>query len=126
MSVRPQPNQRLIHDHQELDSLLKALQQALNDCDLEATYARLDHFWARLAVHIRAEHLHVFPAVIARLSRSGEAVRASLTEAQSTVDLLRADHDFFMVELARAMASLRDLMKGSSCEAHQNANDFSA
>jgi hemerythrin superfamily protein len=49
-------------------------------------------------VHIRAEHLHLFPAVISRF-----------TEAQSVVEELRADHDFFMTELARAVGTLREL-----------------
>lgn len=28
-------------------------------------FERLDYLWARLAVHVRAGHLHLFPALLA-------------------------------------------------------------
>jgi hypothetical protein len=90
--------QRLSDDHDAVSELLKQLLTALHTKDVQASYARLDLLWARLAVHIRAEHLHLFPAVTNRL-----------TEAQSIVEKLRADHDFFMRELARAVGILREL-----------------
>lgn len=113
-----QPSQRLAHDHAELNELLKQLQQALAGGKLEASHASLDLFWARLAVHIRAEHLHLFPAVIHRLAETANQIlEPSLSEAQSTVDLLRADHDFFMHGLARAIGSLRDMLSQKNSEA---------
>jgi hemerythrin-like domain-containing protein len=97
-----QPSQRLAHDHTELDKLLKQLQQALDDSDLEASHAKLDLFWARLAVHIRAEHLHLFPTVLRRLSGTvDQSVGPSLSQAQSAVIRLREDHDFFMNDSRR-------------------------
>jgi len=87
---------RLSDDHQAVSEVLEQLLTALDNKDLETSYARLDLLWARLAVHIRAEHLHLFPAVTSRLS-----------EAQPIVESLRADHDFFMRELARAIGVLR-------------------
>ena len=84
-------------DHQAVDEVLKQLLTALDNHDLQASYAKLDLLWARLAVHIRAEHLHLFPAVASRLN-----------EAQPVIDHLREDHEFFMRELARALGILRD------------------
>ena len=89
---------RLLDDHNSVSQLLRQLLTALDNKDVRATYSRLDLLWARLAVHIRAEHLHLFPAVLSRL-----------TEAQPVVERLRTDHDFFMRELARAIGLLREL-----------------
>jgi len=93
-----QTRERLLNDHHEVSEILKQLLAALHNLDVRATYSKLDLLWARLAVHIRAEHLHLFPAVMSRL-----------TEAQPVVDTLRMDHDFFMRELARAIGLLREL-----------------
>ena len=106
----PQAGRRLARDHAQLDALLKQLQQALKAGDLEASHTRLDLFWARLAVHIRAEHLHLFPRVLSRLSKTmDQTVGPSPSQAQFIVDALRADHDFFMHELAQAIGTLRDM-----------------
>src|SRR5215213_7376924 len=113
-----QPGQRLAHDHAQLDALLKQLQQALKTGDHEAGYTTLDLFWARLAVHIRAEHLHLFPRVLSRLSKTiDQTVGPSPSQAQSIVDGLRADHDFFMHELAQAIGTLRDMKNGETLKA---------
>lgn len=88
--------ERLADDHHAVSEILKQLLTALDNKDVETSYARLDLLWARLAVHIRAEHLHLFPALASRL-----------TEAQAMIDTLRVDHDFFMRELARAIGILR-------------------
>lgn len=79
---------------------------------------KLDLFWARLAMHIRAEHLHLFPTLLHALESLGqtseEAGRApSLETAQNTVARLREDHDFFMSELAAAIKQLRQLPEGT-------------
>ena len=100
MNAGSEAGQRLLDDHQAVGQVLKQLLTALNNKDVEVSYSKLDLLWARLAVHIRAEHLHLFPMVMSRM-----------TEAQSVVEKLRADHDFFMRELARAIAVLRELPK---------------
>ena len=89
---------RLSDDHHAVSEVLAPLLTALDNKNLETSYSRLDLLWARLAVHIRAEHLHLFPAVTSRLS-----------EAQVLVETLRADHDFFMRGLAQAIGLLREL-----------------
>jgi len=91
-------SERLSDDHQAVSEILKQLLSALHNKDVEVSYFRLDLLWARLAVHIRAEHLHLFPAVVSEFGA-----------AQPIIVHLRADHDFFMRELARAIAVLRAL-----------------
>ena len=85
--------QRLADDHVALDELLKQLQAALARDDRAAAYAKLDLFWAKLAVHIRAEHLHLFPSVL-----NGE---------DAVIEELREDHEFFMRQLASAIETIR-------------------
>lgn len=92
---------RLADDHLALGEVLNGLQAALRSGDAKTAHAKLDLFWARLAVHIRAEHLHLFPAIT---RHAGDAA------VDQTVRQLRADHDFFMHKLARAMAVMRGLL----------------
>jgi len=104
-------SKRLVDDHLALDELLGQLKSALHAGDVEASHAGLDLFWARLAVHIRAEHLQLFPAVTDRLTQTASArtLAPTLSEARSIIKNLRADHDFFMHELAKAIGILRTL-----------------
>jgi hemerythrin superfamily protein len=89
--------QRLSDDHHAVNEVLEQLLTALAHKDLQTSYSKLDLLWARLAVHIRAEHLHLFPAIAPRIS-----------QAQPTIERLREDHDFFMRELGGAIAILRE------------------
>lgn len=91
-----EPRELLANDHEAVGEVLQQLLTALNNNDVRESHAKLDLLWARLAVHIRAEHLHLFPAVAGRVS-----------EAEPIIENLRADHDFFMRELAQAIGSLR-------------------
>lgn len=88
---------RLSDDHEAVSEVLEQLLAALKDQDVKTSHSKLDLLWARLAVHIRAEHLHLFPAVTDRVA-----------EAQAVVKSLRADHDFFMHELAGAIGVVRE------------------
>ena len=96
-SIVSEARQRLSDDHLAVNEVLQQLLAALHNKNVDVSFAKLDLFWARLAVHIRAEHLHLFPAV---MNHSGEA--------QPLIEQLRADHDFFMHELARAIGVLRE------------------
>lgn len=106
-----QVSEQLIDDHAALDKVLKQLQTALRSSDLEISHATLDLFWARLAVHIRAEHLHLFPTVLGSLENAAvnHPSAPSLDEARTVILELRQDHDFFMHELARAIEISRKL-----------------
>jgi hypothetical protein len=103
----------LAHDHSELDAALAGLVSALADGNAGRSLEALDLFWARLAVHIRAENIHLFPALL----RTAEASRGSTPtagvpeskEIRKLVAQLRDDHDFFMSELAAAVKQLRAL-----------------
>lgn len=108
--MQSRPRQQLTDDHAKLETLLKQLQAALASGDVKESYATLDLFWARLAVHIRAEHLHLFSEVMIRVrEKVDQAASPSVRDAQLTIEQLRTDHDFFMHELAAAVAVLRDL-----------------
>lgn len=85
--------QRLADDHAALDELLKQLYAALDREDVNAAYANLDLFWAKLAVHIRAEHLHLFPCL--------------LNQEGAVIEQLRYEHECFMRQLASAIETIR-------------------
>jgi len=104
-----QARQRLSDDHHAVGEILTQLLTALDNKDVRASYSSLDLLWARLAVHIRAEHLHLFPIVMSRLTDSPDGVGPDSSAAQAMIETLRADHDFFMRELAGAIAVCREL-----------------
>jgi hypothetical protein len=108
----------LEEDHEEVGKLLEELRAGLRSgTDAETTYGMLDRVWARLAVHIRAEHLCLFPALLRALRAPDDGQHGDIAphaEAESTVELLRSDHDFFMRELAAAINTLRGLMSHSA------------
>jgi len=109
-------SQWLADDHAALDEGLSQLRKALDASDVAVSHARLDLFWARLAVHIRAEHLHLFPAVMNGLRdmNADHLVAPTLKQGRLAIRRLRADHDFFMHGLARAIGILRDLSKAGN------------
>lgn len=95
-------NNLLIDDHSELGKLLEEIFVALQKGDHPRAFTRLDYFWARLAIHIRAEHLRLFPAIRGIAGESPES-----REIPELLGELRHDHDFFMRELARAIKAMR-------------------
>ena len=109
----------LEHDHASLDQLLTKLDQELAEPSEDRAFELLDLFWARLAVHIRAEHLHLFPALVNASSKfSGDDSLPTFAEVEETIARLRADHDFFMKELADMMKNVREIReKYSSLDA---------
>jgi len=89
-------------DHAELDELFGQVFTALDAANHNESFQTLDLFWARLAMHIRAEHLQLFPAI-----RSIATDLAARDEINDLLGRLRHDHDLFMRELARAIKALR-------------------
>jgi hypothetical protein len=87
--------QLLEADHRELDLIYREAVNALSSGDAVDALARVDLFWARLAVHIRAEHLRVFPAV------------PPTPQNDHVISRLRCDHNEFMTALADAVRLLR-------------------
>lgn len=105
-------NRILDHDHSELDTLLKDAFVALDDGAVDRAFDRLDVFWARLAVHIRAENVQLFPALLRAAETTPRRAHAPPhDEIVDTVARLRTDHDFFMSELTAAMKELRELRR---------------
>jgi hypothetical protein len=102
-------------DHESLGHLLTGLQAELAKPDIRRGFELLDLFWARLAVHIRAENLHLFPALAnASCALFTERQRLPTFEtAQNVLRQLRSDHDFFMKELAQIVRTMRELVANS-------------
>jgi len=109
----------LAGDHAALDKLLKTLLVALDEDEASTILQRLDLFWARLAMHIRAENLHLFPALLNQLEEPAPQANQSspAAETHQAIAQLRADHDFFMHELAAAIKAVRSLKDTGHSEA---------
>lgn len=97
----------LSDDHAGVDVLLDDIFQKLERGIAADALSALDLFWARLAMHIRAEHLHLFPAVLKINSE---------THIPEILERLRRDHDFFMHELADSMKAMRSTAAASESE----------
>ena len=98
----------LVEDHVEVDELLRGVMLAFVGGDACEVYPKLDYLWARLAVHIRAEHLHLFPALLSAAEGAGRASgEPTAEEVRQSVNVLREDHDLFMRGLAEAVNELR-------------------
>ena len=103
----------LADDHSEIDILIGDLLAALEEGEKSKAFARLDLLWARLAVHIRAEHLCLFPSIL-EANFSDTSSGPTYQEAQRAIDQLRLDHEFFMRELGTTVNTMRN---------HDNASD---
>lgn len=102
---------QLSDDHADVDVLLGDAIQKLKSGNVVEAFNALDLFWARLAVHIRAEHLHLFPAALA-ISENEPAALGTGSDVRDVIERLRGDHDFFMHELADAIKGMRSLDSG--------------
>ena len=100
-------------DHESLGQLLTELDGELAKHNPARAFELLDLFWARLAIHIRAENLHLFPAIAnAQTSLfTGRAGLPTSDEAHQVLLQLRSDHDFFMKELAQMMKVGREISR---------------
>lgn len=98
-------------DHESLAELLSELNSELKKANIAHAFELLDLFWARLAVHIRAENLHLFPAIAAAAPTlfTGKGSLSTAEEAHNILLQLRSDHDFFMKELAEMIKAARAL-----------------
>jgi hypothetical protein len=98
-------------DHKQLDKLLGAVRATLEGGNSVEVFETLDLFWARLAMHIRAENLHLFPSVLNKRQREngeGQLEYLPSREVQKAIERLKADHNFFMQQLSRAIRILRE------------------
>lgn len=115
MSIAPATETMVLRalevDHIQLADLLSDLQSRLNGGNAQEAFAALDIFWARLAIHIRAEHLCLFPAILnAAPPKFNIRDMPSFAEVSAAIETLRADHNSFMDELTKAVKSFRELL----------------
>ena len=104
----------LAADHLELDSILDELLAAFDKGDAAAVYRKLDFFWARLAMHIRAENLHLFPAILkAAQSDESNDLNTSPDFIRESVRQLESDHNFFMRELGGAIKQMLEMRENN-------------
>lgn len=105
----PEAASVMTDDHSELGRLIDDLLAALDEGNKALSFERLDLLWARLAVHIRAEHLCLFPSILnaPRANFTGTGGTPWYEEALRAIDVLRHDHDFFMHELSTAVNTMR-------------------
>ena len=98
-------------DHESLAKLITELDSELKKANAARAFELLDLFWARLAVHIRAENLHLFPAIATAATSlfTGKGNLPTADEAHNILLELRSDHDFFMKELAQMIKAARVL-----------------
>ena len=99
-------------DHECLGELLQDLESVLQKNNIPWAFALLDLFWARLAVHIRAENVCLFPAILNASPALFETCSElpSFAHARTSIDSLRRDHNFFMERLADAVKRMRELL----------------
>jgi len=101
-------------DHASLGQLLIELDGELAKRNLQRSFELLDLFWARLAIHIRGENLHLFPALAnVSVAYSGKDVPTT-QEIKDALTRLRNDHNFFMKELALAIQDMRTMVGQNS------------
>ena len=110
----------LERDHKLLSELLHDLKSGLQQQDEKRAFELLDLFWARLAVHIRAENLCLFPAILNTPVEEFSNRRGlpSFEEAKTIVERLGADHNFFMDELARSVKTFREILADPQSAQH--------
>jgi iron-sulfur cluster repair protein YtfE (RIC family) len=108
------------HDHEQLAELLHGLKSHLHQHDPGHGFELLDHFWARLAVHIRAENLWLFPAILNAPGKSfsNRDGVPSFEEAKTMIARLRSDHNFFMDELAKSVKKFRETIANAENPEH--------
>ena len=101
----------LANDHLGVDKLIDKLVATLDQENNAQSFELLDLLWARLAVHIRAEHICLFPSILNTppVNFTGSGGTPQYDEAKNAIDLLRHDHDFFMRELGTAVNTMRKL-----------------
>ena len=112
-------------DHEALGDLLQSLQSSLDKQEVMTSFELLDLFWARLAVHIRAENVRLFPAILSAGSKVVDAALPPLKEVQFTIQQLRVDHNFFMEELSQAVRQMRQLVKAEFYDQPRLATELS-
>lgn len=106
----------LAHDHEDLNLILEELNKVFSLKDLDKALEVLDSFWGRLAVHIRAENVFLFPALLNVLNDTEKVSHPELSdmkrkEISHMLAELIEDHNYFMKQLIPVVKKLRTLCK---------------
>lgn len=103
--------ENLDRDHKLMEDVLEDLAGILQRQDLNRAFELLDLFWTQLTVHIRAENVCLFPAILTapRSSFSADRGLPSYEEVKTTIDTLREDHRFFVEQISQALRQIREL-----------------
>lgn len=112
LAMRQIISELMEHDHEQLSELLEELHSALTEHDAARAFELLDMFWARLAIHIRAENVCLFPAILRAVPAQYAAGLPTIDEVKSAIDKLRSDHNFFMDQLSQAVKTMREVISG--------------
>lgn len=102
-------------DHDHIDEILNGAFEAIEAGDGERLFACADMFWARLGMHIRAEHLYLFPALEHASATPKDT--SGKEEVETVLTELREDHNFFMRGMILVMKALRKNSKDSDAVA---------
>lgn len=126
--MREEVKKLLADDHSELGGLLAEVFAVFETGNLERIYKSLDKFWARLAMHIRAEHLHLFPAILNALKSQSQTKEQNVPpfqKVQKAIEQLKDDHNFFMRELLAAIKQMRVLLEANQTDVVSRLSDIS-
>jgi iron-sulfur cluster repair protein YtfE (RIC family) len=99
-------------DHRVLGEMLNQLTIQLGKPDLAWAFENLDLLWGSLAVHIRAENICLFPAILNAPRERFDANNKipPYEQARTTIEQLRSEHNSFMSQLGQAMKELRAMI----------------
>ncbi len=118
--LNTQRDDLLTHDHSEIDDLVDKIVGLFSSGEAEPIFKALDLFWARLAIHIRAEHLHLFPALT---DASGLMDAADAAALKNWIEMLHEDHNFFMREMIGAIKTMRQIVANPDSDELSRMNE---
>ncbi|MEP7076459.1 MAG: hemerythrin domain-containing protein [Acidobacteriota bacterium] len=108
-----QKDDLLTHDHSEIDALVGKIAGLFSLGKPKPILEAIDLFWDHLAVHIRAEHLYLFPALTEESSLLKAAEAAAIL---NRIEDLHEDHNFFMREVIGAIKTMRRIVMDSDSD----------
>lgn len=100
----------LTDDHESLNKLLLELMGLVRGPDFRWSFELLDLFCAQLAVHIRAENVCLFPAILSAPNNRFTEAGLELTALKATIERLKLEHNILTEELMKAARLMRQLL----------------
>ncbi len=100
----------LINDHESLNKLLLELMGLVRRSDFRWSFELLDLFCAQLAVHIRAENVCLFPAILNAPNNRFTEAGLEITALRETIEKLKHQHSMLTEELKKSASLMRELL----------------